>query len=162
MEHAYFVLVNTAAGRRLPCHRGGNTGTCATYYAAGVPLFHAVLLSLRHEIHLPLNRFAVAGARRHRHIPALAAHHALPAAIGGDVLPQLAARLPVATRAQAPGPVHTQLPRGTQHTAARKDYFVVAVVAHLAALHGADIRLVVAARRHAGRGCGRKLVHPVA
>ena len=74
----------------------------------------------------------------------------------------IAARLPVASRAQAPGPVHTQLPRGTQHTAARKDYFVVAVVAHLAALHGADIRLVVAARRHAGRGCGRKLVHPVA
>lgn len=158
LVHASFVFMNAAGGRQS-CLSDVNTCPDRTYYAAVVPLFRAVLLSLRHEICFHVDRFCVAGAGSCRHISAPAAHHALSSACGGDVLSQFAACLQVASRAQISRSVHTQFPRGPQHTAARQDSGFVAAVAHVASLCGADIRLLVAACRHACRCPGRELLY---
>lgn len=161
LVHASFVFMNAAAGGRQSCLSGVNTCPDRTYYAAVVPLFRAVLLSLRHEICFHVDRFCVAGAGSCRHISAPAAHHALSSACGGDVLSQFAACLQMASRAQISRSVHTQLPRGPQHTAARQDSGFVSAVAHVASLCGADIRLLVAACRHACSCLGRELLYIV-
>lgn len=159
--YASFVFMKITGGSRARSVADAKTCLCRTYYAAVVPLFRAVLLSLRHEICFHVDRFCVAGAGSCRHISAPAAHHALSSACGGDVLSQFAACLQVASRAQISRSVHTQLPRGPQHTAARQDSGFVAAVAHVASLCGADIRLLVAACRHACRCPGRELLYIV-
>lgn len=161
LVHASFLFMNADAGGRQSCLSGVNTCPDITYYAAVVPLFRAVLLSLRHEICFHVDRFCVAGAGSCRHISAPAAHHALSSACGGDVLSQFAACLQMASRTQISRSVHTQFPRGPQHTAARQDSGFVAAVAHVASLCGADIRLLVAACRHACRCPGRELLYLV-
>lgn len=80
LVHASFIFMNAAAGGRRSCLSGVNTCPDRTYYAAVVPLFRAVLLSLRHEICFHVDRFCVAGAGSCRHISAPAAHHALSSA----------------------------------------------------------------------------------
>lgn len=161
LVHASLIFMNAAAGGRRSCLSGVNTCPDITYYAAVVPLFRAVLLSLRHEICFHVDRFCVAGAGSCRHISAPAAHHALSSACGGDVLSQFAACLQMASRAQISRSVHTQFPRGPQHTAARQDSGFVSAVAHVASLCGADIRLLVAACRHACSCPGRELLYLV-
>lgn len=161
MVHAFFVFMKITGGSGARSVTDAKTCLCKTYYVSVLRLFHAVLLSLRHEICFHVDRLCVAGVGDYRHIPASAAHHALSSACGGDVLSQFAACLQMASRAQISRSVHTQLPRGPQHTAARQDSGFVAAVAHVASLCGADIRLLVAACRHACRCPGRELLYIV-
>ena len=59
LVHASFIFMNAAAGGRQSCLSGVNTCPDRTYYAAVVPLFRAVLLSLRHEICFHVDRLVL-------------------------------------------------------------------------------------------------------
>lgn len=161
MVHAFFVFMKITGGSGARSVTDAKTCLCKTYYASVLRLFHAVLLSLRHEICFHADRFCIAGVGDYRYIFTAFAHHTLSIALGCDVFPQFAARLQVASRTQISRHVHTQFPRGPQHTAARQDSFFVAAVAYIASLYSADIRFMVAPRCNAGCCLGRKFLHIV-
>ena len=72
--------------------------------------------------------------RPHRHIRALAAHHAFSASGSGIVRAQFATGIRLAARAPLSGPVHTTLPRRARHHPPNQNHRHRPTVAHCPAL----------------------------
>ena len=111
--------------------------TATTFFT----LFAYLLAILLFFLHLPhenrLHHFGNSffGTRHHRHLPAVAAHHAFPAAHGSTLLQRLTQTVPMVAEPQMPRSLHPQLPREQSHPSTCQNHLPTADVGNNGLLH---------------------------
>ena len=111
--------------------------TATTFFT----LFAYILSILLFFLHLPhenrLHHFGNSffGTRHHRHLPAVAAHYAFPAAHGSTLFQRLTQTVPMVAEPQMPRSLHPQLPREQSHPSTCQNHLPTADVGNNGLLH---------------------------